>query len=513
MNQNSRTHNSIKNATVSVGMQLLTLVASFVSRTIFIHTLGDQYLGISGLYTNILSVLSLADLGVTTVMTFSLYKPIANHDTETVQALISYFKKLYRYIALAILALGLCFVPFLQFVIKGSVLPLKELRLYYLLFLANSVCSYLVVYKSTLITADQRVYIIKVVDFIARIVAEAVMIVLLLLTGNYLLYLIANVAVTLLKNLSLSLVADRIYPFLKNKNSVLLPPETKKALLDNIKSLFIYRVSAMIMNSTDNILISVILGTVIVGYYSNYLMIVTALNTFIMLVAQSVLSSIGSFNQTSDATQKMQFFRNSLFFFFIVGTVCVACFQTMFNDFIYIWIGKEQPSYILSNFDVSCISFNFFVGCILNPIWMYREATGIFKKTRYSMTCAALLNIVFSILFGRLFGLGGVIAATALAKLLTNFWYEPIVLYRDVFHHSLSNYWLYILRLIVTSAIGIALSIFACAAIPCSLGFMFLKICISFIITCCIFLLTAFKTPEFAFFKNLLKSIFRRKTA
>ena len=163
MNQNSRTHNSIKNATVSVGMQLLTLVASFVSRTIFIHTLGDQYLGISGLYTNILSVLSLADLGVTTVMTFSLYKPIANHDTETVQALISYFKKLYRYIALAILALGLCFVPFLQFVIKGSVLPLKELRLYYLLFLANSVCSYLVVYKSTLITADQRVYIIKVV--------------------------------------------------------------------------------------------------------------------------------------------------------------------------------------------------------------------------------------------------------------------------------------------------------------------------------------------------------------
>lgn len=511
MNEKSRTYSTVKNATISIGMQVLTLIASFVGRTIFIYTLGDQYLGISGLYTNILSVLSLADLGVTTVMTFSLYKPIANGDTESIISLVNYFKKLYRYIALAIFVVGTCFVPFLQFVIKGSGLPLNELRIYYMLFLANSVCSYLVVYKSTLITADQRIYVIKIVDFIARMAAEGLMIVLLLLTGNYLIYLVGNIAVTVVKNFVLSLIADKMYPFLREKKITSVPIETKRRLIDNIKSLFIYRISAMVMNSTDNILISVILGTVIVGYYSNYLLIITAINTFILLMAQSVLASIGNFNEKANTEKNFQLFKSLLLAFFIVGTVCVSCFETMFNDFIYLWIGKSNPNYILSMFDLGCISFTFFVSCVLNPIWMYREATGIFKKTRYSMTCAAMLNIALSILLGNLWGLGGIIAATGIAKLLTNFWYEPIVLCRDIFKTKLRDYWLYMLRHSITALVCISLSVLACFMIPCGIGYMFLKILISCSITLVIFFVANLKSREIEFFKSIGKNILKKQ--
>lgn len=511
MNHKSRTYNTVKNASISTLIQLLTLIASFVSRTIFIKVLGDQYLGISGLYSNILSVLSLADLGITTVMTFSLYKPIAEHDTEKVSSLLAYFKKIYRYIALAVFAVGMCLVPFLNLIINGSELPLSELRLYYILFLFESACSYLVVYKTTLIQADQKIFVIKIANFIGRMVSEAAIITVLLLTGNYLLFLVINVAVTLAKNLVLSVTADKMYPFLREKAKPLAQGDQKKQIVDNIKSLFIYRVSAMIMNSTDNIIISVMLGTVIVGYYSNYLVVITALNTFILLFAQAVLSSIGNFNASAEPQKKLLLFRSLLLGFAVIGAVCVCCFQTMFNDFIYLWIGKQNPSYILRATDVACISVNFFVSCLLNPIWMYREATGIFKKTRYSMTCAAVLNILLSVVLGRQLGLGGIIVATGLAKLLTNFWFEPIVLYRDIFESKVKNYWGYMGKLLAVVAGCIAVSILACAKIPCGWGWMFLKILISFLVCGLLFLLAFARSEEFAFYKNKLLSLISGK--
>lgn len=511
MNHKSRTYNTVKNAAISTAIQIATLLASFVGRTIFIRVLGEQYLGISGLYSNILSVLSLADLGITTVMTFSLYKPIAENDTSQVASLLAYFKKLYRYIALAVFAIGMCLVPFLDLIINGSELPLNELRLYYVLFLINSACSYLVVYKTTLIQADQKVFIIKIANFIARMAGEVAIIVILLLTENYALYLAVSIAITLIMNGALSLIADKMYPFLREKGTVAVAGEQRKRIVDNIKSLFIYRVSAMIMNSTDNIIISVMLGTVIVGYYSNYLMIVTALNTFIMMIAQSVLSSIGNFNAAAEPKRNLQLFKSLLLGFALIGAACVCCFQTMFNDFIYLWIGKQNPEYVLSYFTVICISVNFFVSCLLNPIWMYREATGIFKKTRYSMTCAAALNILLSIVLGHLLGVGGIVIATGLSKLLTNFWFEPIILYRDVFQSRVRGYWIYMGKLLAVVAACVVGSMLACARIPCGWGWMFLKIFISFASCGILFLAAFFRSEELLFYKNTLMRLLGRK--
>jgi O-antigen/teichoic acid export membrane protein len=502
MNQLSRKKNSIKNAALSVLMQLFLLLFSFVSRSVFIKVLGDQYLGISGLYTNLLSVLSLADLGITTVMTFSLYKPISQKKTKEITVLLSFFKRIYYSIALVIFLMGLCLVPFLQYLINGSMLELQELRIYYILFLLNSACSYLVVYKSTLIIADQKIYIVKIVEFVARIVLDVFMIVVLLVTGSYLLFLIGNIVATILKNISLSVISNRLYPFIRKVDKTSVSPETKRALIDNIKSLFIYRVSAMIMNSTDNILISVILGTVIVGYYSNYLMIVTAINTFILLVAQSLLASIGNFHETSNSQKKLELFQSMLLVFFVIGCFCSSCFLTMFNDFIYIWIGKKESQYILSSFDVGCISFNFFVSCVANPNWMFREATGVFKQTKYSMTCAAVLNLIISIVLGKTWGLGGIIAATAISKLLTNFWFDPFILYKQIFCSRTIYYWKYIIKELICTFACLAIALILCRLVPVSIFGIFIKIAICFLVTFSFFYLYNRRTKEIVYYQE-----------
>ena len=369
----------------------------------------------------------------------------------------------------------------------------------------------LIVYKTALIQADQKIFIIKIANFIARMVGEIAIIAILLLTGNYTLHLIFSIVITLTKNSVLSIIGNKMYPFLKQKGASAVAGDLRKRIGDNIKSLFVYRVSAMIMNSTDNIIISVMLGTVIVGYYSNYQMIVIALNAFIMLMAQSVLSSIGNLHALSERKRNLLLFRSLLLLFSGIGTVCVCCFQTMFNDFIYLWVGKQDPGYILSVVDVSCISANFFINCMLNPIWMYREATGIFQKTKYCMTCAAVLNVGFSIFLGRLFGVGGIVVATGLSTLLTNFWYEPLVLYKDVFREKASGYWAYLGKLFSVAGACIAISILACAKIPCGWGWMFLKILISFLVCGLLFLLAFARSEEFAFYKNKLLSLISGK--
>lgn len=510
MNQLDRTKNSIKNVCISFGMQFLLLILSFVSRTVFIKILGEEYLGINGLYSNILSVLSLADLGLTTVMLYALYKPIANDNKEEIAQLIGYFKKLYRVIALAVLALGLICVPFLQYVVNGSDLALRDLRLYFLLYLLNTVCSYLIVYKTTIINADQRIYLLKIVDFFATLAVHVLQIIILWLTHNFIAYLIINILITLAKNFVMSIITNKYYPFLLEKRTNALNSELKTKIVCNIKSIFLYRISAMVINSTDNILISMILGTVIVGYYSNYLLVVTAVNTFISLLTQALLASLGNFNASEQPERKLFLFKVLLLIFYGLATFCSCCFLSVFNDFIALWIGGIDKSYILSNFDVISIIFNFYIGCILNPIWMFRETTGLFAQAKYSMTFAAALNVALSIILGKWLGLGGIIAATAIAKILTIFWYEPKILFSKIFKCSQLKYWGYILKQFVLSIACIFVVILLTQGMPGSFLFIILKLAISGVVSFVIFGLLNLKSAEGNYLLNKVKKIFQK---
>ncbi|MGN0492198.1 MAG: lipopolysaccharide biosynthesis protein [Acutalibacteraceae bacterium] len=500
MNTQSRSLNSTRNLFYGIISQAVTLILQFVSRTVFIYYLGSEYLGVNGLYGNILNVLSLAELGIDNVMLFSLYKPIADNDRAKIAELLNYYKKIYRKIAIAVLTVGLALVPFLKFVVKSD-LDGTRLILYYLLFLLNSVVSYFVAYKSALIKADQNTYIINNTTTVFTIIRHFAQALFLIITKNYIVYLLIQVICTVLTNFTISKKANRLYPFINGKAPN--RPSKIAGLSNDIKYAFLYKLSNILIGNTDNILISVIVGTVYVGYYSNYSMFIFNISVLINMLVTSVFSSFGNLYAAGEKEKMYRLFNSSVLFFQWLATACSLCFYTVFNDFITIWIGKE---YVLSAPIVFVIVLNFYNETVLDPLWLYRECMGLFKEIRYIRIYTAVINLVLSVILGRLWGLFGILISTFIAKSLTFTWYEPYVILNKL-GHSVKKYWFSQFIYVLLAALSFIITVLVCGFIGHSFGGIILKIVISFVISTTVFLLFNIKNPCLKIIKGYLPNI------
>lgn len=436
MNTQSRKMNSIRNVLFSMGHQFLMIALNFISRTIFIKTLGAEYLGINGLFSNILTVLSLADLGLQSAMAYSFYKPISENNTKKLSALVHYYKKMYTYIAIAMAVIGIAILPFLNIIINIDTL-IPNIELYYIMFLVDFICSYLFVYKITIIEADQNKYIISKYSMFLAAIKTILQIIILLCFKNYFIYLLIQLLYTLIRNIILSRRAEKMYPFIKEKQE--LETEEKRSIFSNIKSAFLYKTSGVLLNGTDNIIISCMIGTVSVGYYSNYNMIVSAISTFISTIFSSLYASIGNLVSTESSNKKQEVFALLLILSFAIAGITTTCFYILFNDFIQLWLGNE---FVFSIDIVIAIIMNYYLFCISNPIWSFREATGLFKQTKYIMLITAIINIILSILLGKYLGLFGIIIASVISRLVTIFWYEPRIIYKNILKKPVHTYFI-----------------------------------------------------------------------
>lgn len=434
MNHKSRTYNSALNAIANIVAQFIILLINFGTRKIFIVAFGKNYLGISGLYSNILSVLSLAELGVGSAILYCLYKPVAENDYKHINALINYYKKLYRIIGVFVAVVGLLIVPFLHYLVNINA-NVGNITVYYLLYLANVVASYFLVYKTAILTADQKNYVIKICTAVVQVIQFIVLSIVALSLHNYTLYLALQILFSILINIVCSIVASNKYPFINGENQIC--PEEKKAIWSNIKDMFSYQVGNIIVNHTDNILISVLISTVTVGLYSNYSMVVTAVSTFAALVFVSVQASIGNLAAKETAERQYDVFKNLSIIGFCIVSFATVCFITLFQDFIEILYTAD---YLLDFNVVIVCSLNFYMVNILQPIYCYRYTVGLFKQTRRVMLYTALANVILSIAFGKIWGLFGILIATFISRLITNFWYEPMILYKIYFHKSPIEY-------------------------------------------------------------------------
>lgn len=500
MKTHSRTMKSVANMVVGVGCQALSLVFTFICRTVFIAILGAEYLGINGLYSSILIVLSLAELGIANVMIYSLYKPIKENDEEAICSLLNYYKGVYRKIAATVLILGLCIVPLLPVIIESD-LAYKDLIIYYLMFLMNSVVSYFVSYKVSLINADQKNYIFTSVSTACTLITNIVQIIVLLVSKSFILYLLIMVIGTLMNNLILSRKANKLYPYIQKKNTI--ANSQRQEIKESIKAMFFLKIGNVIMNNTDNILISIMIGTIFVGYYSNYALIVSVISTFIAILIQSMQSSIGNLNAENDIQKSYRLFNLLILFFHWLSAVCSLCFLVVFNDFITIWIGEQ---FLLEMNVVIAIVFNFYIKIVVTPVWIYRETFGLFNQIKYIMFCAAILNLIFSIVLGTYWGLAGIILSTALARLLTNVWVEPKLLFNRTFQQPVSNYWYKQLKHFLTTIIGIAVTIALTISMPVSMPFIIAKIFISIIVMSMAFLLSNLKGEELGMINQYMSS-------
>ena len=453
--EQSRIKNTSRNLVYAVIFQVVKVGLVFIGRIVLAQMLGTEYLGINGLFSNILSILSLADLGMTTALMYSLYKPLAEHDEVKISQYMNCFKKLYRIIAIVIGTIGILLIPFLKYLVN---LPneMPHIYLYYILLLINSVVSYLFVYKTTLISADQKMYIINKYDTIFQFILFVFQMTILIFTKNFTLYLVANIICTVGSNLLKVKKTEEIYPFLKKNKMDILPKTERKDLFTNVYSLFFYRLGAVIQGHTDNILISIFVGTIYVGYYSNYSAIITAAITFITMVFTSLKASVGNYIISKSKEDQLKMFS-------ILEGFCSICFIILIPDFIQICFGME---YVLSFEVLICIVLDFYTSHIRQTLWAYRETTGIFKKTRYVTMITAIINIVLSIILGYYFGVIGIIGATVIARMMCAWWIEPIIIFRDYFNSSPIPYFVtYIKRMILVTVICIATYVI-CDIIP-----------------------------------------------
>lgn len=511
MKENSnavRITNSIRNLLAAGLGQLIIAILSFVERKTFTVFLSQDYLGINGLYTSILTVLSIAELGIGTTIVFSLYKPLAENDTESVAAIMQLFKKIYLVIGSIILLAGLVCIPFLDKIIKSD-LNLFELRAYFILFLLNSVSSYFFSYKTCLIEADQKKYIISLGNVIAQIIQYVLQMIVLAIWRNYYLYLTIVIVVNLIKYIYLSHRADCLYPILKEKKIYRLNSDIKSRIVKNIKAMFCHKIGGVVVGSTDTILISSMVSLAKMGIYSNYQMISSGLNYGLNMIFSSMTASIGNLCAVEDNDTIYKSFKQMNLATFIVYGICTSFLFVTFEPLIKLLFGE---SYMIGQLAVTFICVNLYISGMRVSVLTYRDVLGLFWEERYKPLAEALINLVASILLGKHFGLVGILLGTTISSVTTCCWVEPYILFKYGLKKPLLPYFIVYLSeailLVITTIISFYIS--TKFSFDSNLLSLIVKAIIGFLIPSTIFVLVFHKNESFKNIVILVKNLVRK---
>ena len=436
MNKDSRTKNSIKNIKYSTINKFVTMFLSLVGRNIFLQILSIDYLGINGVFTDIFVMMSLADLGLATAMAYSFYKPLAEDDEDKITALVTLYRKLYNIIALVITVAGLALVPFLDYVINTD-LNIPHLRLYYLIALFNTVVSYLFAYKQSLISADQKMHIIQKYSTWMAIFKIIFQTLVLYLTHSYTAYLCVGIVNAIAYNLLVNHQANKNYPYILNRKQ--LEISEKKTIYSNVASVFIYKVSSVLMDGTDNMLISVIVNTAMVGMYTNYLTVINRITQLVGSVFWSITASVGNLIAEGNTKEIRKTFNHMMILGDWFGGFAVICIFCLIQEFIGLFFGWQ---YVMEVAVLVAVLLNVYNSIVCYPVVMFREATGLYKRARWIMFICAIENLVLSIILGKLWGTFGIIIASFISRMTTTFWFEANLLYREVLNENQLNYYL-----------------------------------------------------------------------
>lgn len=449
----SRTENFVRNSTVGIFMQILSLILSFISRTIFIKLLSNDYLSINGLFSNILSTLSIVELGFGTALIYYLYKPVANNDKEGIKVILKYYKKVYTIIGSAMIILGLMVIPFMDYIIKDPPNVKENLNFIYVLFLISTASGYFYYYKTALINAYQKNYIVSIYNQAFKWLQMILQIVVLITTKNYILYLIIQLVCALLNYLCLSLKANKMFPFIKEKTDKNISNDDKKEISKKVKSLIFYRLNPAILNGSDNIILSSVVGVKYVGIYSNYYLITSYLSMFISQITSSLEIGVGNLNAIETKEKKEQIFYDSFYLCFFIHSIVCILLMSLTNDFINIWLGKD---YLFTDFILFSIVLVLFVNGMQFACYTFRTTSGLFEKNRFVPLYEVIINIVISIVLAKLIGVAGVFLGTVVARLSTIFWTDPKILYDEIFERkNKKKYFLkYINYIIITFFVG-----------------------------------------------------------
>jgi O-antigen/teichoic acid export membrane protein len=504
----SRTNAVIKNLFIGIAGQLFNLILGFVSRTVFIKQLGVVFLGVSGLFGNIFSLLSLVELGIGSAIIFSLYKPLAEKDEAKIKVLMNFYAKTYKIIGVVIFLLGLSLIPFLKFLIKDQP-NIVHLKLIFFLYLFDTFISYFFSYKRSLFYADQKNYINVINTNVYLSISKIIQIVVLIFTQNFIIFLLVQILFTFLSNLDISIRVNKSYPFLKNKTRDNLSTEDYKSIKKNIFSLFLLKIGGVVINGTDNILISSFIGITLVGVYSNYLMLIGIIQTLISQIFTPMTASIGNLINSESKERSLEVFYRVYFINFIIYGFSCICLFILLTPFIHLWLGQE---FIFTTSVVFILLLNVYLLGIRNVLWVYINSIGLFYHFRYMPFIEISLKLVLSIILLHKLGIAGIFLGTLISTVITYFITEPYILFKQYFKLPIKKYFVRYFIYISTFFITGTFVWYVTSFINDNnwTGF-FIKALVTFTITGFSFLLFFYKTKEFKYLLTLSLSLFKRR--
>lgn len=500
----TRVNKLLKNAKWSYIGSFASIVTGFISRTAFIYILGTTYLGLNTVFTSVLGILSFAELGIGNVLNTQLYKPVAENNHEKIKTLINLYRKAYLIIASGIAVIGLAFLPFLNYVIKGAV-DIPYVKIYYLVFLFNTVISYFVSYKYSLPNAEQKIYIQTNITTVFSIISIMIQIITIILFRTYWIYLAAQTIVVIVQCLFASIYLDKKYPIFSEKNIKPLQKKEKDEFKNNLSAGVMYKLSDVAINQTDNLIISGMINVETVGLMSNYTMLLTYVEKLTKPILDNTGPGLGDFIATESIERKRDLIKIYQFLGFWINCFCAIGLITLSSPLIKLWLGSDK---VLPIITIIIYFINFFYSGLMRAFSSMKAAHGIFYDDWYVGIIAAIVNLVVSIILVHFYGLPGVFIGTLASNIVSEIG-RPIISYRKHYHEPLIKYFLrntkYLIVGICTGIIVFFVTrpILAIVSIP---NFI-MALGIVVIIPNLIWILIFHRTMEYRYFYNVLKKI------
>lgn len=437
--KNSRVSNTIYNFVSSMGGQFITILMQFIVRTVFIKTLGKSYLGINGLYSNILNMLSLTEFGFSNAILFKLYEPIAKNDYKRLAQLMELYKKIYRIIGAIIAGVGLCLIPFLPILISDYD-KLEKLHInavfIFILYLLKSVTSYLFFsYKSAIIGANQKEYLINIVSYVFTIVAGIAQIICLILFTDFVIYVVILVLQVILQNICCARMADKMYPYINEKCEEKVATKEIKGIFKDCSALFIYNVNSFVIKSTDNIIISAVMGISYVALYSNYYILYTTFYTLFSKIYDSLTHSLGNLHTEKDKAHEYQIFKSINLVTCIIGGTAFVGIACVADELITAWIGS---SWVIKQPFAFLIGLELYTLAVCKQFNRFRNIMGLFQQAKYRPVAGCIINLGVSVALVHVCGIYGVLIGTIVADWLTFVWFDPMIIHKYGFENKFS---------------------------------------------------------------------------
>ena len=499
-----RTRNAARNIKWGLVYKFSTLAVSFIARTVMIYTLGAEYLGLNSLFSSVLRILSLADLGFGTAITYSMYKPVAENDEEMVCALLGLYRKIYRIVGTVILGVGLLLFPFIPHLIAGSVPSGINVRVLFLIYLLDTVSTYFFfAYRASVLTAHQRNDIPSVVSMVTNLTKNLIQIVILLTIRNYYCFVLVIPAISIITNLITAYLARRYYPQYECRGAV--DQETQRQIGRKTRALLGVKITGLIYNSVDSVVISSFLGLVVLAKYNNYYYVMDALIAVIAVIFNSIQSTVGNSIVLETPEKNYRDYMNlSYINAWLIGW-CTVCLYCLYQPFIRLWAGE---SLMFEKRMVVWFCVYFYVYQLKIVQSTYKDAAGLWREDMWRSYGANLFNLIANLILVQVIGVEGILLSTILSLLVITYPWQTWMIHRKLFCCSMKPY---VIRLLVYTAATVT----ACLITEMICGLVTLKgpgeLILRGLICCvvpnCLFLLFSLKTKEFAEMRKTVRKV------